>query len=226
MSNIRSKILLVEGDEDKRVIPELMEANGVEWEKKNLPVYIDSIGGFEKLTAELVQAELQKPGLTHLGIIVDADDEKLVDVHNRPTQRWQSLRDTCYIINDLPKELPKTGLLHRVNNKNISQNSIRFGIWIMPDNNMRGMLETFLAYLIRNESDELWDFAKQSVQKAKGHKAPFTDVQTDKANIYTWLAWQDPPGRQLHDAVKQRILDPKHHTAQSFVEWFKALYEL
>ncbi len=226
MSNIRPKILLVEGDEDKRVIPELMEANGVEWENKNLTVYIDSIGGFEKLTTELVQTELQKPGLTHLGIIVDADDEKLVDVHNRPTQRWQSLRDTCYIINDLPKELPTTGLVHTFNNKNISQNPIRFGIWIMPDNRMRGMLETFLAYLVPDESDELWTFAKQSAQTAKENGAPFIDVQTDKANIYTWLAWQKPPGRQLHDALKQRILDPEHPTAQAFVHWFKLLYEL
>jgi len=213
------KILLVEGKEDQRVIPYLMEANDIHWSNKNPPVNIEDRNGYENLANSFAIQAYLKSGVTHLGIIVDADDNII--------SRWQSLRHACLLaISDLPQDLPTTGLLHTVDNKNISQNSIRFGIWIMPDNQMGGMLETFLAYLILNESNELWTFAKQSVRTAKNHSAPFTGVQTDKANIYTWLAWQDPPGRQLHDAVKQRILEPKHSTAKAFVDWFKALYEL
>lgn len=198
-----------------------MEANGVDWPKKNPPVKIEDCKGYENLANPFEIRAYLKSGITHLGIVVDADDDI--------TARWQSLRNACSLAitnTDFPESLPKTGLLYTVDNKNISQNPIRFGIWIMPDNRMRGMLETFLAYLIPDESDELWTFAKQSAQTAKEHNAPFIDVQTDKANIYTWLAWQKPPGRQLHDALKQRILDPEHPTAQAFVHWFKLLYEL
>ncbi|WP_411729037.1 DUF3226 domain-containing protein [Pseudanabaena sp. UWO310] len=44
--------------------------------------------------------------------------------------------------------------------------------------------------------------------------------------MYTWFAWQDPPGRQLHQAVKETVLDPKHPNAQKFVKWFRDLYGL
>ncbi|WP_375493755.1 DUF3226 domain-containing protein [uncultured Nostoc sp.] len=44
--------------------------------------------------------------------------------------------------------------------------------------------------------------------------------------MYTWLAWQEEPGRQLHQAIKYGILNPEHPKAQTFVTWFKTLYEL
>jgi hypothetical protein len=48
----------------------------------------------------------------------------------------------------------------------------------------------------------------------------------DKVNIYTWLAWQEQPGKQLHQALQSQILDPKHTKAQPFVDWFRQLYQL
>ncbi|MEB3219122.1 MAG: DUF3226 domain-containing protein [Nostocales cyanobacterium 94392] len=32
--------------------------------------------------------------------------------------------------------------------------------------------------------------------------------------------------RQLHQAIKERILNPKHPKAEIFFNWFKALYDL
>jgi hypothetical protein len=52
------------------------------------------------------------------------------------------------------------------------------------------------------------------------------NTHLDKANIYTWLAWQNPPGRQLHNAVMEKILNPQHPKAQIFIRWFKTLYDL
>lgn len=48
----------------------------------------------------------------------------------------------------------------------------------------------------------------------------------DKADIHTWLAWRDPPGRQLHDAVKQRILRPDSPHAAPFVRWFRRTFDV
>ncbi|WP_367267695.1 DUF3226 domain-containing protein [Okeania sp. SIO2C9] len=64
------------------------------------------------------------------------------------------------------------------------------------------------------------------MKEAKNKGVPFIENHTDQANIHTWLAWQNPPGRQLHNAVIERILNPKHPQAQIFINWFKTLYDL
>jgi hypothetical protein len=38
---------------------------------------------------------------------------------------------------------------------------------MMPDNQRRGMLETFLACLVRDEQDELWRYAQETAEIAK-----------------------------------------------------------
>jgi hypothetical protein len=47
-----------------------------------------------------------------------------------------------------------------------------------------------------------------------------------KTELYTWLAKQDPPSRQLHQAVMERILDPTHHSMALFIKWFRDLYQV
>jgi hypothetical protein len=215
MTEIHSKVLLVEGKQDLRVIPYLIEANGVPWGTRKKPiVYIRDVDGYQNLVdPDAIATELKASGLTTLGIIIDADDN--------PSGRWQSLRSACLkSIPDIPATLPKDGLIHT------NADGIRFGIWIMPDNRICGMLETFLTYMIPTGNEILWQYAQEVTQEAKGRGAIFTDSHSDKANIYTWLAWQNPPGRQLHQAVMERILDPNHPNAQRFVTWFKTLYDL
>jgi hypothetical protein len=96
----------------------------------------------------------------------------------------------------------------------------------MPDNTMSGMIETFLAYLIPDERAPLWQYAQEVSTEAKTKGALFTEAHRDKANIHSWLAWQDPPGLELHQAVMKRIFDPSHPKAQVFINWFKDLYSL
>lgn len=215
MANIHPRVLLVEGKDDLRAIPELMEANGVNWETNKKPiVFIRDYDGYENIVQpDIITTEVQASGLSALGIMIDADDN--------PMGRWQSIRNASLMsIPDLPEVLPEEGLIH------ITPMGIRFGIWMMPDNQRRGMLETFLAYMIPPSSETLWQFAQAVTDEAKGKGAVFTDSHLDKAHIYTWLAWQDPPGRQLHQAIKQRILAPENPDAQRFVTWFKRLYGL
>lgn len=225
MIDIHPKLLLVEGAEDKRTIPELIEANGIKWEipkqGRSTPqriIEIKDCKGYTNLSkADIISAALDVSGRTAVGIIVDADEE--------PSNRWESIRNSCFrSIPDLPRSLPETGLIHQAYSS--SGNPIKFGIWMMPDNQQRGMLETFLAYLVRDEQDELWQYAQEVAQIAKSKGAFWKDVHRDKANIHTWLAWQDPTGCQIHQAVIQRILDPKHPRSQLFVTWFRELYSL
>ncbi len=192
-----------------------MEANGINWgTNKNPVVYIRDCEGYENLIdTDVISTELKASGLSALGLIIDADEE--------PVARWQSVRNACLkSIPDLPEGMPEMGLIHTTPNR------IKFGVWMMPDNQMRGMLETFLAYMIPDENQGLWQFAREVTDQAKDKGAKFKEVHRDKANIYSWLAWQDTPGRQLHQAVMQRILNPQHPKAQIFVSWFKNLYDL
>ncbi len=209
------KKLLVEGPDDLRVIPELIEKNGILWGQKREQaiVSIEDCGGYEKINADLISTELQASGLTNLGVIIDADEY--------PSARWISIRNACLpSMPDIPEKISETGLIH------MTKNGIKFGIWIMPDNQMRGMLETFLAYIIRDEGGTLWQYAQEVAQEAKSKGGSFKDSYLDKAKIYTWLAWQKEPGRQLHQAIKYEILNPQHPKVQTFITWFKTLYEL
>lgn len=214
-SGYKPNKLIVEGEEDKRVIPQLIEANGIPWgeTKKEAVVNIEAYGNDDFADATFISTELKASGLKALGLMIDADDDL--------NARWQSVRNACLkSIPDIPEQLPATGLIHS------TDSGIRFGVWIMPDNQTQGMLETFLTYLIPDESEPLWQYAQEVAKEAQNKGATYIDSHSDKAYIYTWLAWQHPPGRQLHDAVRQKILDPNHPQAQSFVNWFKQLYDL
>ena len=216
MTRNPEKILLVEGKDELRVIPELIEKNGVIWKlnTNKTVVHIEEYDGKENLVNPFeISAKLKESSLIALGIIIDADDN--------PLGSWKSIRNAALkSIPDIPEDLPDNGLIHT------TSEGIKFGIWIMPDNKMQGMLETFLTYLIPTGNDELWQFAQEVTQDAKSKNAAFQDSHRDKANIYTWLSWQDPPGRQMHQAITEHILDPNHPNAQKFVTWFKTLYGL
>jgi hypothetical protein len=213
---IHKNVLLVEGQDEVRSIPYLMGLNGIEWSKDNKPIVQlrDCKGCDNIINADAIGVELKADGIEALGILLDADEH--------PRDRWIAIRNACRKsgISMMPDELPIDGLVVQTDNE------IRVGIWIMPDNKLPGMLETFLGYLLPDDTSPLWELAKSTIDIAKERGAPFTEAHHDKAQIYSWLAWQKPPGLQLHIAIKERILDPKHPEAQKFVNWFRQLYQL
>lgn len=85
MARQYEKVLLVEGAEDQRVIPELVEANGIIWgdKPKDWIVQVKSMDGIENLGKNLINIELKASGLKIFGLIVDADDY--------PADRWKSI---------------------------------------------------------------------------------------------------------------------------------------
>ena len=184
--------LLVEGDDEKRVIPYFMDAHVVWGDKeKDWVVRVESLDGVDELKPGVVEAEFNEDGLRNLGIIVDADDDF--------GARWAQVRDRCLeVAPDFPPALPREGLIHAVGSDK------RIGVWIMPDNGSRGMLETFLGLMRATGSDPLWDFAAESCRDARGHGASYTDAHFDKSRIHSYLAWIEPPGLQMHQAVLRR----------------------
>lgn len=207
--------LFVEGAADKRVIPYLMEANGVEWDIGDQHVvHIEAHDGIDNLLQPgVIGAELRASELEALGVLVDANG----DAQQRWSQLKRRIRDQFA---DLPDEIPENGL------NVIHSDGARFGVWIMPDNRYSGMLENFLVQLVPEDSRHLFEVAENCVAEAKQHGAPFKDVHRTKAAVHTWLAWQDEPGKQLHEAVDHGVLDPERPESQPFVNWFRQLFEV
>lgn len=213
MPRVKHNRLLVEGDEDKRVIPQLIERNKIPWVERGEPiVQIKSHGGIEPLIDE-IPTELKASDLSALGILVDANDDA--------ASRWRRLRGACLPdVPDLPEILPKEGLVHPCDF------GLKLGFWIMPDNRMQGMLETFLSLLVPADHEPLWDWTDELCDEARRKRAPFKARHRDKARIHSWLAFQDPPGRPLHNAIIERVLNPTSPSAKPFVSWFRRLYGL
>lgn len=220
--------LLVEGVEDKRVLPELLERAGLPWGQPGRElVRIHAVDGFQNFTTAEVRAQL-KGSIERLALVVDADEA--------PDSRWLSLRSRLEdLIPVLPSTLPSGGLVLEIPSGGVPVNSRlrRFGIWMMPDNGAQGMLETFLLSL-RSEADPaMFSHVERATDCARelGELNPTSNVfkraHRDKALVHTWLAWHgDPPGRQLHQAVKERLFDATCAAAVPFVAWFKRVFEL
>ena len=213
------KVLLVEGKTEKRLIPELMEQRGVKWEpaSKKYAVNIREAGG-PVTTPDWIETHLKESALAALGVVFDADE-----MENNEDHRWAEMQNCCNSIGiDLPDPAPAGGFIVTL------PNGIRFGVWMMPNNQPPGMLETFLLSLLNpaETSGSLFKHAKASVEEAVKCGAPFKAVHRDKALVHTWLAWQDQPGAQLHEAIKFKILDAASPNADAFVAWFRNLFQV
>jgi len=206
------KKLLVEGPDDKHVVPPLMEANGVAWPDKHRPVEIRTFDGLPKLLKPgVIEALLKSSGTRIVGIVVDADE-------NAQT-RYQEIRARCIgVFPELDPILPSTGVIK-------THNELKLGIWIMPNNEAKGMLETFLLTLASSTQSQLVRYAREACERARSLGANYKNVQMDKAHIRTWLAWQDEPGALFGTAIKSGSLDPKSSEATAFVAWFRNLFE-
>jgi len=214
------KVLLVEGVVEERLIPYLIEKSGVEWpdDWRNAPVQIREKDGVENiLKRSTIEAEVRESERRITGILLDADDDVAA--------KWASIRSCCD---------PYFPMLHKTETGSAgvivsdAESGQKLGIWIMPDNQSGGMLETLLLTLVPGgESEALLKFARDTCREAKQKfAAPYKDRHIQKAEIHTWLAWQDEPGQQLHAAIDQQILDPKSEYAKPFVTWFCKLFEI
>ncbi len=192
-----------------------MEAH-VPWaqDKNQAPVHIEIGKSATEILAEgYLTAILKTSGVRTVGVMLDADTS--------PKGRYLSVRSICLgMFPDLPLELPKTGLIA------VNDARIRLGVWIMPDNSSDGSLEAFLKYLVPKDAIELWNHATASAAAARAMGAECRDAHIEKSNLFTWLAWQDPPGQKPGLALTKRVLDPLSPGAASFVKWFRELYGL
>nr|WP_233258533.1 DUF3226 domain-containing protein [[Phormidium] sp. ETS-05] len=96
----------------------------------------------------------------------------------------------------------------------------------MPNNQLPGMLEDFVAALI--PADDALKPKVEKILREIEHEElnRYTLIHRPKALIHTWLAWQEKPGMPMGQAITARVLDGGSEIAIVFVEWLNRLFNL
>lgn len=211
-------VLLVEGKDEELVLPRLCEAHGINF--KDSSIALTQKGGYTELLKGL-RTDLKSAvaeGIDTVGVIIDADESA--------TSRWEAIRDrlikTGYV--NVPITPYKIGTIIPGDDIN---DLPTVGIWLMPDNEDTGMLETLMALLIRDRAtNPLWQFAEQATHQIYENHKPFSENRKPKAMLHTWLAWQKKPGTPMAQAITATYLDAKNPAADHFIAWIKRLFQL
>ena len=208
---LKPRQLLVEGKNDQHVIWALCNQHQL---PENFSVEIPEekgTGGIEALLDQL-PARLDEPNLQTLGIVVDADQDLLA--------RWQSVANRLNTIGyqNIPTIPPREGWIYA------PSDLPKTGVWLMPNNQIPGMLEDFVAHLIPSD-DTLYPKAESILQEIETAAINrYTSIHHPKALIHTWLAWQETPGMPMGQAITAQVLSYNATIAIAFIDWLTQLF--
>jgi hypothetical protein len=99
----------------------------------------------------------------------------------------------------------------------------RFGVWLMPDNRVPGILEDFLATLVP-PNDPTWSHALSATHDARALGAPLATADISKGVLHAWLAWREQSGVPFGTALTSSVLRHDSTLAIAFVGWFRRLF--
>ena len=202
-------ILLVEGPNDEHVMKHICG-------NRNVPVLdeVKPLGNVESLI-EAFPVQLKAAGEGDVvGIVADAD----IDLG----RRWQSIHDALVGVGyeSVPDQPVAEGTILDAPADRVLP---RAGVWLMPDNRTRGIMEDFLQFLVPLPS-RLFDHVQKSVASISPADRRFRDAKESKAIIHTWLAWQKEPGMPLGRAISARFLDANVGQVDVLVSWLMRLF--
>jgi hypothetical protein len=205
-------LLLVEGVNDQNVLWHLMNNHNI---ARGI-IEVKPFGGVESLLTDL---PLQlRSAAKRLGIVVDADTDL--------SSRWESLRNIliAYNYKDVPASPMPEGTIVEPEDLPIVRVP-KVGLWIMPDNQMPGMLEHFVSFLGAT-TDPLWPVADDCLNHIPQDHIRFNSNQRIKAHLHTWLAWQAEPGQPIGLAITKTFLDANAPHARQLIGWIRRLFDL
>ncbi|MFM7885997.1 MAG: DUF3226 domain-containing protein [Pseudanabaena sp.] len=104
----------------------------------------------------------------------------------------------------------------------VSNDEPKLGFWLMPNNQVSGMLEDFCAELAEPNS---LAFARTCVLEAQSRNlTTFKEVHRSKAEIHTYLSWHDEPDNPRGRAITKQALQPHTDLAIKFTDWLIRLF--
>lgn len=202
--------LLVEGKNDQHVVWALCERHRIA-ETFTVELPDDEEGGIDGLIAS-IPVRLKISRLRALGIIIDADQ----NLQGHWDSVCRHLTQAGY--QNLPPQPEIDGFITTPADKP------RVGVWLMPNNQLPGMLENFVAHLIPDD-DPLASKAEAILQEIERDDLNrYAILHHPKAYIHTWLAWQEMPGRPMGQAIMAHVLMHDSPLAITFVTWLNRLF--
>lgn len=157
-----------------------------------------------------------------------ADDRRViglvVDANGNREGRWQGIIDRIKRANlkyDPPLTPNPTGTII----DSPDPYAPRIGVWLMPDNQTNGALEDFVRECIL-QGDNLVGYAEKILDEIEAKELHRYKYQRNKAFIYTWLAWQEEPGRPIRTSFQKGVLSADAPIARTFVEWLDRLFKI
>ncbi len=196
-----SKVLLVEGDNDKRVVLNLCKRFALK-----LTFECRGKDGIDNLL-RAISLEVKTHGRQTLGIVADANR----DIH----ARWQAIADRLSRAGVQPPDTfdPKGTIV---------QGKPRVGVWLMPDNDHPGELEDFVAKLVP-QGHKVWPRAVQYIDGIPPSEREFKEHKAMRAKLYAWLATLEEP-QQMGTAIAASSLDVAGPAAEGFANWLRRLF--
>jgi hypothetical protein len=209
------QLLLVEGLNDQHVVWALAKRHQLpQTFSVEIPEENNKRGGIS-LVLDRLRVELKRNKLKTLGIVIDAD--RNID------SQWQRIKDILVksgypIIPDHPQ--PEGWI--QVLSDGVGR--LKIGVWLMPNNQLPGILEDFVKALIP-ENDLLLAKAEAIIQEIEQEQLNrYSQVDHAKALIHTWLAWQKEPGQPMGQAITAKALQSDTAIAAKFVDWLNQLF--
>jgi hypothetical protein len=217
--NRAENVILVEGDDDVHFLLHLLYRNGVVRADAVPPekyvvaltetherIELKSKDGYNNVTAHL-RLELTPTYLRRLAIVVDADDN--------PEARWNglaaSIRQAGF--GGIPANAGTGVIVSELDRPVV-------GLWLMPGNNRAGYLEDLVADMIPPD-DVLWPRARRAVASIPNGERRFSHLRRRKAEVHTWLAWQEQPGTRISTAIARNYITVNCPEAQQLLVWIR-----
>lgn len=228
MKNNSSNLILVEGENDKVLFSRICAKYKINTRiKVGTPLDLTGnvVGAFNSkqgvinaLDTILKMLEDESALIQKLAIIVDSDynDSNKGGVRNTLEQIKIISNDHGYSkIHKFNKD--NNGIIIPHNDENMNP----LYIWVMPNNKDDGTVEDWIKSKILPSENELFSHACSIVSQLKNKK--FTDNSVVKAEIATWLAWQNQPGRTVSYALKDgyELIDIENSDFVNFINWLK-----
>ncbi|MDR1483783.1 MAG: hypothetical protein LBT09_03065 [Planctomycetaceae bacterium] len=243
--------LLVEGSDDIHVISELLNQHKLirlrdDKDKSTVPLKlnckidslskeldIESVTGIDNILEKfefLVNSSTKN--LDAIGIILDSGSPNFDSPdEEHGNNRNVAVESAINVLNNsnkwsIPNNfsiLSSSGFIAKPRSN--VENVPKIGVWLMPDNQHRGMLETFWHYLVPKSQQKLLDYASAATDKAKKNYAVrYKDCHKDKAVIHTFLSLTDEPDKPFGISFENKSFDANLPLALNFIEWVKELF--
>ncbi len=209
------RVLLVEGNDDEHVVRHLCKAHCIDVDFNIEPVKGDpELDGGEQgegieYLLDQVPIRLKESEVERVAVLVDAD--------TNAQSRWEQLRDRLRKAGheNVPDKPAEEGTIMDLTD---DSETVRLGVWIMPNNRLPGMLEDFAALLVP-EDDKMMPHVERFLDGIPSEDRLFTNAHLPKARIHSYLAVQKKPGQPLGVAVTARYLDAGRDVVQPFLTW-------